>query len=64
MTVYFPEADHGFIFVTSWLTSLWQLGSDKKLEPVNEVQWESIFTNSFGKSVKGESYFECRLVQI
>lgn len=64
MTVYFPEADHGSGFVTSWLASLWQPGSDKKLEPVNEVQWERIFTNSFGKSVEGKAYFECRLVQI
>lgn len=50
---YFPEADHGSILVTSRLATLWRLGSDMKLEPVNEMQGESILANSFGKSVEG-----------
>ena len=51
---YFPEADHGSILVTSRLASLWQLGPDMKLRPVDEVQGESILTNSFGKSDEGK----------
>lgn len=51
---YFPEADHGSILVTSRLASLWRLGPDMKLEPVDDVQGESILTNSFGKSVEGK----------
>lgn len=51
---YFPEADHGSILVTSRLASLWRLRPDIKLEPMDEVQGESILKNSFGKSVAGE----------
>lgn len=50
---YFPEADQGSILVTSQLASLWRLGPDMKLEPVDELQGESILTNCFGKSVEG-----------
>lgn len=51
---YFPTADQGSILITSRLASLWQLGTDMKLEPVNEVQGESILENSLGRSTKGE----------
>ena len=64
---YFPEADHGSILVTSRLASLWRLGPDIKLEPVNDVQGESIFTNCFGKSIEGKrtsnaGWFRCDLI--
>lgn len=51
---YFLEADHGSILVTSRLASLWRLGPDLKLEPVDKVQGESILMNSFGKSDEGK----------
>lgn len=51
---YFPKADQGSILITSRLTSLWQLGNHMKLEPVDQLQGESILKNSFGKSVEGE----------
>ena len=50
---YFSDADHGSILVISRLATLWRLGSDMKLKPLNKVQGESILTNSFGKSVEG-----------
>ena len=51
---YFPTADQGSILITSRLASLEQLGSDIKLDPVNELQGESILENSLGRSVEGE----------
>lgn len=54
MKEYFPTADQGSIFITSRLASLWQLGMDMKLEPVNEVQGESILENSLGRSTEGK----------
>lgn len=51
---YFPTADQGSILITSRLASLWQLGTDIKLEPVNEVQGASILENSLGRSTEGE----------
>ena len=51
---YFPTADQGSILITSRLTSLWQLGTDIKLEPVNEELGESILENSLGRSTEGE----------
>ena len=51
---YFPTADHGSILITSRLASLWQLGTDKKLEPVDEAQGASILENSLGRSIEGE----------
>lgn len=52
---FFPDADQGSILVTSRLASLWRLATDSmKLEPVNELQGESILKNSFGKSIEGE----------
>ncbi|MCJ1466426.1 hypothetical protein MMC07_005045 [Pseudocyphellaria aurata] len=52
---YFPEADHGSILITSRLSSLWRLGIDMKLEPVDEIQGGRILENSFGKLVEGSS---------
>ena len=51
---YFPTADQGSVLITSRLASLWQLGTDMKLEPVNEVQKESILENSLGRLIEGE----------
>ena len=51
---YFPTADQGSILVTSRLASLWQLGTDIKLEPVNEAQGASILENTLGRSTDGE----------
>lgn len=51
---YFPEADQGSILVTTRLASLRRLGAEKKLDPVDEPQGESILKNSLGKSVEGE----------
>lgn len=51
---YFPTADHGSILITSRLASLWQLGMDMKLEPVNKVQGVSILENSLGQSTESE----------
>lgn len=51
---YFPTADQGSILITSRLASLWQLGSDMKLEPVNEMQGESILENSLGRLTEGK----------
>lgn len=51
---YFPPADQGCIMVTSRLASLWRLGTDMKMEPVDELQGEKILENSFGKSAEGE----------
>ena len=51
---YFPTADQGSILITSRLASLWQLGTDMKLEPVNEAQGASILKNSLGRSIEGE----------
>lgn len=51
---YFPEADQGSILVNTRLASLWRLGTDMKLEPVNELQGENILQNSFGKCIEGE----------
>ena len=50
---YFPTADQGSILITSRLASLWHLGTDIKLEPVNEVQGASILENSLGRSTEG-----------
>ena len=49
---YFPTADQGSILITSRLASLWQLGTDMKVEPVNEVEGASILENSLGQSTK------------
>ena len=51
---YFPTADQGSILITSRLASLWHLGTDIKLEPVDEVQGASILENSLGQSTEGE----------
>lgn len=51
---YFPEADQGSILVNTRLATLRRLGTDMKLEPVNELQGESILQNSFGKYIEGE----------
>ena len=51
---YFPTADQGSILVTSRLASLWQLGTDIKLEPVSETQGASILENSLGRSTERE----------
>ncbi|MCJ1468862.1 hypothetical protein MMC07_007492 [Pseudocyphellaria aurata] len=52
---YFPEADQGYILITSRLASLYRLGFDMKLEPVDEVQGNTVLENSYGKSVQGSS---------
>ena len=49
---YFPTADQGSILVTSRLASLWQLGTDIKLEPVSEAQGASILEYSLGRSTE------------
>ena len=54
ISLYFPQADQGSILVTTRLSSLWRLGTDLKLEPVNELQGENILKNSIGYSVEGE----------
>ena len=51
---YFPTADRGSILITSRLESLSQLGSDLKVQPVNEVQGKNILENSLGRSTEGE----------
>ena len=51
---YFPTADQGSILITSRLASLWQLGTDLKLESVDEVQGQSILENNLGRSTEGE----------
>ena len=53
---YFPTADQGSILITSRLASLWQLGTDIKLEPVDEAQGASILENSLGRSAEGECH--------
>lgn len=54
MKDYFPKGDQGSILITSRLASLWHLGVDMKLKPVDELQGKSILKNSLGKCVKGE----------
>ena len=51
---YFLTADQGSILITSRRASLCQLGPDMRLEPVNEVQGESILENSLGRLIEGE----------
>ena len=51
---YFPTADQGSILITSRLASLSQLGMDRKLDPVDEVQGANILENSLGRSTDGE----------
>ena len=51
---YFPTADQGSILITSRLASLWQLGTDVKLEPVDKLQGTSILENSLGRSEEGQ----------
>lgn len=51
---YFPKADQGSILITSRLASLSQLGTQMKLEPVDEVQGARILENSFERSAEGE----------
>ena len=51
---FFPTADHGSILITSRLASLQQLGTDIKLEPVDDAQGASILENSLGQSTEGE----------
>ena len=51
---YFPKADQGSILITSRLASLSQLGMERKLEPVEEVQGADILENSVGRSTEGE----------
>ena len=53
---YLPEADQGYILITSRLTNLRHFGgADIRVGPVSELQGESILTNSVGESVRGES---------
>lgn len=59
---YFPSVDQGAILVTR-LASLWRLGTDMKLESVDELQGESILKNSFGKCTDGERTSNGTLVQ-
>lgn len=51
---FFPGADQGSVLITSRLASLWRLGTDRKLEPVDELQGKSILENSVGRSIEGE----------
>ena len=51
---YFPQADQGSILITSRLASLSQLGMERKLDPVDEVQGANILENSLGRSTEGE----------
>lgn len=53
---YLPEADHGFILITSRLTSLLHLGGvNIRIGPINGLQGKNILTNSIGEPVRGES---------
>lgn len=49
---YIPDADHGSILITTRLATLWRVGTDLKLEPVDEQQGEGILKNNFGKPVE------------
>lgn len=51
---YFLRADHRSVLSTSRPASVWRLGTDMKLEPVDELQGESILIKSIGKSVDSE----------
>ena len=59
---YLPEADHGYILITSRLTNLRHLGGvDIKVGPINELQGKKVLTNSVGESVRGESdYYQTK----
>ena len=53
---YLPQADQGYILITSRLTSLLHLGgANIRVGPVNELQSEKILTNSIGESVESKS---------
>ena len=55
---YLPEADQGYVLITSRLTNLWHLGGeDIRVGPVSELQGENILTNSVGGTVRGESVY-------
>ena len=51
---FFPTADQGSILITSRLASLWHLGTDMKVKPVNQLQGESILENCLGQSMQGQ----------
>lgn len=51
---YFPKADQGSILITSRLASLWRLGNNMKLKPIDKLQGETILENSLGKPVEGK----------
>ncbi len=53
---YLPEADQGYILITSRLTSLLNLGgANIRVGPVSDLQGEKILTNSIGEPVRGKS---------
>lgn len=52
---YLPEADQGFILITSRLISLWPLGgANIRVGPVSESQIKQMLINSIGEPVRGE----------
>ena len=61
---YLPEADQGYILITSRLTNLCHLGGvNVKVGPVSELQGENILTNSIGEPMRGESaYYHAKLI--
>ncbi len=62
---YFPIADQGSVLITSRLASMWHLsGNDVKLEPVNELQGESILNYSVGRPLEGKWNENCTRQEI
>lgn len=51
---YFPGADHGSILLTTRLASLGQLGCALKVDKINEVQAQSLMTNSLDHNSEGK----------
>ena len=51
---FFPTADQGSILITSRLASLYHLGTDMKVKPVNQLQGESILEKCLGQSMQGQ----------
>ena len=51
---FFPIADQGSILITSRLASLCHLGTDMKVNPVNQLQGERILENCLGQSMQGQ----------
>ena len=51
---FFPTADQGSILITSRLASLYHLGTDMKVKPVNQLQGESILEKCLRQSMQGQ----------